>query len=183
MALDSGRLAPTRARSVPSIVIKGTTPDGKLISIGAVKSMERRLDRNMTRRRELDSDVPGVTVEIVPGAVTTFELTITRAMLYKNSLLEGFGINGIEDLIEQNIPLEIHEVRSNLDGTSQTVVYRGCYFKSNPQTIDLDGDWVIMQAGVLEVASATVTGSKQQANVSPDSFTATAPSNSVPKLA
>jgi hypothetical protein len=168
MALDPKRLSPNRARSVASIVIKATTPDGKLVSIGGVKSMERRLDRNMTRRRELDSDPPGVTIEIIPGAVTTFELTITRAMLYKNALLEGFGINGIEDLIAQSIPLEVHEIRNNLDGSVQTVIYKGCYFKSNPQSIDLDGDWIIFQAGVLEVASAIVTGSKQQADVSPD---------------
>lgn len=182
MALDSSRLSPTRARTVPSIVLKATTPDGKVISIGAVKSMERRIDRNMTRRRELDSDPPGVTIEIIPGAVTTLELTITRAMLYKSSMLEGFGINGIEDLIEQNIPIQIQEIRNNLDGSTQTVSYNGCYFKSNPQSIDLDGDWVIMQAGVLEVANITVTGTKQAANISPDSFTATNPPNAPPFL-
>lgn len=168
MALDPKKLAPIRGRPVTSIVIKATTPDGKLVSIGGIKGMERRLSRNMTRRRELDSDPPGVTIEIVPGAVTTFELTITRAMLYKGSLLEGFGINGIEDLISQNIPLEIHEIRNNLDGTIQTVIYKGCYFKDNPQSIDIDGDWIIFQSGILEVATAVVVGSKQQIDVSPD---------------
>jgi hypothetical protein len=186
MALDPKRLSPHKARTVPSIVIKATAPDGRLISIGGIKSMERTIDRNMSRRRELDSDIPGVTIEIIPGAVTSFQLTITRAMLYKSALLEGFGINGIEDLIEQNIPLEIHEIRNNLDGSVQTVVYKGCYFKSNPMSIDLDGDWVIMQSAVLEVATAVVTGSKQQANISPDvpgtTFQATAPESSVPKL-
>jgi hypothetical protein len=172
MSLEPKKLAPNRARSVASIVIKATTPDGQIKSIGGIKSMERRLDRNMTRRRELDSDPPGVTIEIIPGAVTTFELTITRAMLYKNAMLEGFGINGIEDLISQNIPLEVHEIRNNLDGSSQTVIYKGCYFKSNPQTIDLDGDWIIFQSAVLEVASALVTGSKQAADISPDNFQA-----------
>lgn len=168
MALDPKKLAPHRARSVSSIVLKATTPDGKLVSIGGVKSLERRIDRNMTRRRELDSDPPGVTIEIIPGATTTFELTINRAMLYKGSLLEGFGINGIEDLILQNIPLEVHEIRNNLDGSTQTVIYKGCYFKSNPQSIDIDGDWIIFQSGVLEVASAIVIGNKQATDVSPD---------------
>jgi len=168
MALDPKKLSPNRARSAPSIVIKATTPDGKLISIGAVKSMERRITREMTRRRELDSDPPGVTIEIVPGAVTTFELTIERAMLYKNNLLEGFGINGVEDLILQNIPFEIHEVRNNLDGSSQTIVYKGCYFKENPVAIDLDRDWIIFQRATIEVASAVMTGTKQTADISPD---------------
>ena len=167
MALDPKKLSPHRARPVPSIVLKATTPEGKLISLGAIKSMERRLTRDMTRRRELDSDPPGVTVEIIPGAVTTFELSIERAMLYKANLLEAFGINGIEDLVQQSIPFEVHEVRNNLDGTSQTVIYKGCYFKDNPQSIDLDREWIIFQRGVIEVASAVVTGTKQQADISP----------------
>jgi hypothetical protein len=157
--LVNGNLAPTGARTVPSITIQATDPNGKNITIGAIKSMERRVDRNMTRRRELDSNPPGVTVEIIPGATTTFELTITRAMMYQSSMLEAFGYTNMEDLISQNIPFQIIEIRNNPDGsTAQTVTYTGCYFKSNPQTVDIDGDWLILQSAVVEVASATVVG-------------------------
>jgi hypothetical protein len=168
MSLDPKKLSPHRARTVPSIVLKATTPDGQLISLGAVKSMERTITRDMVRRRELDSDPPGVTVEIIPGPVSTFTLTLERAMLYKANLLEAFGINGVEDLVSQSIPFEIHEIRNNLDGTTQTVVYKGCYLKENPQSVDLDREWVIFQRGVVEVATAVVTGSKQNVDISPD---------------
>lgn len=167
--LDRKRLAPHRARSVASITIKARTPEGKEIDIGAVRSMERRMSRNMTRRRELDSDPPGATIEIIPGAVTTFELTIRRAMLYKASMLEEFGIGGIEDLIQQNIPLEIIEERHSPSGQTQIVTYTGCYFKDNPLSIDIEGDWIIVQDATLEVASAKVTGGPQTVDISPDS--------------
>lgn len=182
MSLQPQKLAPTRARSVPSIVLKATTPTGKLVSIGAIKAMERRITREMTRRRELDSDPPGVTIELIPGAVTTFELSIERAMLYKSNMLEAFGFNGVEDLIVQNIPFEIHEIRNNLDGTSQTVVYKGCYFADNPVTIDVDREWVIMQRATIHVATCIVTGSKQKQDVGPDNFTATSSETNPPSL-
>lgn len=168
MATNPKQLSPTQARSVPSISIKATTPEGKLISIGGIKSMERRITRDMTRRRELDSDIPGVTVEIIPGAVTTFELTIERAMMYKSNLLEAFGIGGVEDLVQQSIPFEIHEVRNNLDGTSQTIVYKGCYMKENPMSIDIDREWIIFQRASIEVATAIVTGNTQAKDITPD---------------
>ena len=110
----------------------------------------------MTRRRELDSNVPGITVEIVPGAVTDFTITIDRAMLNKSSMLEAFGIAGVEDLIHQNIPIDIEEHRFTPDGKEQIVTYKGCYFKDNPLTVDIDGDWLIIQSASLEVTTALV---------------------------
>jgi len=156
MALNPIKLPNTGARPAPSIIIKATDPSGKMISIGAVKKLDRRISRNMTRRRELDSNVPGITVEIVPGAVTDFTITIDRAMLNKSSMLEAFGIAGVEDLIHQNIPIDIEEHRFTPDGKEQIVTYKGCYFKDNPLTVDIDGDWLIIQSASLEVTTALV---------------------------
>lgn len=156
MALNPTQLAAIDARTAPSIVIKATDPSGKLRSLGAVKKMDRTISRSMTRRRELDSNVPGITVEIVPGAVTTFDIRLDRAMLNKSSMLEAFGITGVEDLIYQNIPITIEEHRFLPSGKEQIVSYNGCYFKENPLSIDIDGDWQIVQSATLEVATCTV---------------------------
>ena len=123
------------------------------------------MTRDMTRRRELDSDIPGQTVEIIPGAVTQFEITIERALLYKSNILEAFGIGGIEDLTQQNIPFEIVEVRNNLDGTQEIVTYNGCYFKDNPMSLDIDREWIMYQKATVEVASCTVTGAPQAGDI------------------
>jgi len=156
MALDPTQIAGTDARTVPSIVIKATNPAGKMVTIGAIKRMSRTITRNMHRRRELDSNPPGVTVEIVPGNVGTFDITIERAMLNKSNMLEAFGISGVEDIISQNIPIDIQEDRNLADGRKQVVTYKGCYFKENPISIDIDGEWVIVQNASLEVATAEV---------------------------
>ena len=77
-------------------------------------------------------------------------------MLNKSSMMEAFGITGVEDLIHQNIPIDIEEHRFLPDGKEQIITYKGCYFKSNPQSIDIDADWIIIQDAELEVATALV---------------------------
>ena len=156
MALNPTKLAGVDARTAPSIIIKVTDPSGKMRSLGAVRKIDRRISRTITRRRELDSNVPGITVELVPGAVTDFSITIDRAMLNKSTMLEAFGISGVEDLIHQNIPIDIEEHRFNPDGKEQIVTYKGCYFKDNPQTVDVEGDWLIIQSATLDVTTALV---------------------------
>lgn len=160
--IDAKKLPRTKARTAPSILIKASKPEGGApVTLGAVKSFRRSIDRNTTRRYELDSDVPGITTEIIPGAVTGFSITIGRAMLNKSTMLEAFGIVGVEDLIYQNIPITIEEHRYFYDADTkqekkQIVSYLGCYFKSNPLEINLDGDWLIVQDADLEVATCVV---------------------------
>ena len=159
--IDSKKLPRITARPASSILIKATKPTGgAAVTIGAVKGFRRSIDRNTSRRYELDSDVPGRTVEIIPGVVTGFTITLERAMLNAASMLEAFGISGVEDLIYQNIPITIEEHRFSYDGTTekkQIVSYTGCYFKSNPLEISVDGDWLIIQSADLEVATCTVS--------------------------
>lgn len=160
--IDAKKLPRTKAVTAPSFLIKATKPEGGTpVTIGAIKSFRRSIDRNTSRRYELDSDVPGITTEIIPGAVTGFSVTIGRAMLNKATMLEAFGISGVEDLIYQNIPITIEEHRYHYDETTKSekktiVSYLGCYFKSNPMEINLDGDWLIVQDADLEVATAVV---------------------------
>jgi hypothetical protein len=156
MAINPKQLAGSTARTAPSIVIKATNPAGQMISIGAIKKIDRRITRTNTRRRELDSNVPGISVELIPGAVTDFSITIDRAMLNKSNMLEAFGISGVEDLIYQNIPIDIEEHRFNPDGSEQIITYKGCYFNSNPESVDIDGNWLIIQSATLDVTTALV---------------------------
>lgn len=156
MALIPNKLPNTGARTAPSIVIKATMPDGSMKSIGAIQGFSRRIDRNMTRRMELDSDTPGITVEVIPGAINGFSITIRRAMMNQKNMMEAFGLVAIEDLIHQNIPIDIEEHRFLPNGKEQIVTYRKCYFKSNPLEVAIDRDWVIVQDAELEVTTAEV---------------------------
>jgi hypothetical protein len=162
MPIKPERLPEITARTAPSIVIKASKPGGgNLETIGAIKSMDRSISRNITRRRELDSETPGITVELIPGAVTTFSLTLGRTVLNKSTMLEAFGILNVEDLIHQNIPITIEETRHFKSGSeqkTQVVTYTGCYFKENPFTVDIDDNWQIIQSAQIEVATCTVRG-------------------------
>ena len=156
MALTPRKLPDTGARVAPSIVIKATMPDNTMKAIGAVMGFTRRIDRSMTRRMELDSDTPGICVEVIPGAISGFSITIKRAMMNQKNMMEAFGLIGIEDLIHQNIPIDIEEHRFLPNGKQQIVTYRSCYFKSNPLEIAIDRDWMIIQDAELEVTTAEV---------------------------
>lgn len=161
------KLANTEARLSPSIGIY-MYKSGTEKRIGAVKSMSRTVNRGAVRRLELDAAIPGRTVEIIPGALTTLDITIKRAMLYSGDMMEAFGFPSVTDLMEQNIPIDIREYRYArptyaADGTptfgeSQVVTYTGCYFTSNPQSIDVDGDWQIIQEATLMCSTAITSG-------------------------
>ena len=157
---DPSRLPQTTARTVPSITIRASLPDGTFKTIGAIKTFTRTISRNTTRRFELDQDIPGRTVEIIPGAVNNIAITIRRAMLYRASLLEEFGYGGVEDLVSQNVPIEVVEIRhpKHTGDAPQQVTYHGCYFTSNPMSVDIDGDWQIIQEAELQVGYITVEG-------------------------
>jgi hypothetical protein len=161
MALDNTKLAGTIARTAPSIGIYLFTATGEK-RIGAV-------NRGGVRRFELDAAIPGRTVEIIPGKIETLDLTIKRAMLYSGDMMEAFGFTSVTDLVEQNIPIEVREYRyakptfvngvmtETNTGTTQCVKYLGCYFMSNPQTVDVDGDWQIIQEATLMVSNVVCT--------------------------
>lgn len=159
--LNASKLAGTLARTSPSIGIYLFTASGDK-RIGAVKSMSRTVNRGGVRRFELDAPIPGRTVEIIPGKIETLDLTIKRAMLYSGDLMEAFGLSSVTDLVEQNVPIEVREYRYGkpVNGVSQTQVVRyiGCYFTSNPQTVDIDGDWQIVQEATLMVSNVITSG-------------------------
>ena len=144
-----------KAATAPNIVIKATDKNGKVQSIGAIQSYSKSMSRSNTRRMELDSDVPGMTAEIIPGAISDFTITIKRALMNKNTMLEAFGYTGVNDLILQNIPVEIEEHRYKPDGSSeQLYVLHGCYFKSCNLEVDISRDWTLIETASLDVAYA-----------------------------
>jgi len=99
---------------------------------------------------------PAGKLDIALGMLSLKPLTRLFDMPKFRLMPSDFGIAGVEDLIHQNIPIDIEEHRFRPDGKEQIVTYTGCYFKDNPLSIDIDGDWLIVQSATLEVATATV---------------------------
>lgn len=149
----------TEARTAPSIGIWLYKSASKRTRIGAIQEYAVSQNRNNTRRMELDSDPPGRTIEMVPGPVTDFTLTIKRAMLNTVAMFEAFGVTTTEDLVGQTDPLEIEEVRA-IPGSStatQTVNYKSCFAKSIGLSVDIKNEWVLVQDMVLDVGYSDFT--------------------------
>ena len=164
----------TIATTAPSIQLYVTFPGNSRKLIGAIMSFDKTTSRNMTRRVSLTSEIPGQTVEIIPGALNSLSLTIKRAMLNRASIMEELGYADIEDLIIANTPLTIEEVRyirvakgqpdPIAGGTApgdkyynKVITYNSCYLKSAPMSVNVDGDWIVMQDCEIEVANVVVT--------------------------
>jgi len=165
MATDTSKLPKTKSRVSTSLRITAINPQGQEITIGAVQKLSRTISRSTTRRREFDSDIPGVTVELIPNPPGTISISIDRAVLYKSDMLAAFGFSNVVDLIEQNIPITIREYQLAPTGLAQTadnnvqtkiIEYRDCYFTANPITYDLTRDLVMIQTATLDVTTVVV---------------------------
>ncbi len=158
MGINSTKLAKTNARVPASIVIQIRKGSGSAVKIGAVTGMTVRMSRRLTRRFELDTDIPGSSVEIVPGTLQDLSLSIKRAMLYNAAgggdfieYLKENGIYSAYDILAQKFPFEIVEKRYNPSDTSDSgenfkeITYYGCMVESMPYDYEITGDWLIIQ--------------------------------------
>jgi hypothetical protein len=151
--------------------------------IGAVTGYTRSMTRNTIRRTELDSEVPGRAFEIIPLAITNFSLTLKTVMLsrqllsdvlgFNNQKLLGFNVgNGsVEDLSLMNRPLLLEEHRYSRYWESNKWVYKkrairynGCILKSYPISMDINGEWMVMQDCEFDVAYSEVS---EEENINP----------------
>lgn len=159
MAINPKNLAQTNARVPASIVIQIKTGDEGAVTIGAATGMSVNMSRRLTRRFELDTDIPGRSVEIIPGALQDLSLRIKRAMLYNNLSIDGGdfveylkkrGIYTAYDILAQKYPFDVIEKRYNPTNPGESdsyneVVYKSCFVESVPYDYEITGEWLIIQ--------------------------------------
>jgi hypothetical protein len=113
-------------------------------TIGAIIQFSEENNRPAEPRYEIDADNPGDIVEQVPQLVSR-NLTIERAVLYENDILEAFGVTG-GDLINQHRPFAIVKVEKVPEGskdskgnsvTQKITLFTGCWFTSNPKAYNV----------------------------------------------
>lgn len=163
-------LPDTEALTAPSIqlYVQPNTFGARQL-IGAVMGYTRSFTRNTLRRLELDSSIPGQAIEIIPLAVSNFTITIKRAALNTESMMEALGFDKVEDLMLTATPILIEEVRSRFDRVKnkkyqRILRYNGCILKSNPINVDLYGDWMIVQECELDVATCELDDEHEVSN-------------------
>lgn len=149
-------LAKTTARLSTSIRIyayKGELPPNTTAEnkqkflIGAVLSMTEANPRTTTPRYELDSKNAGEMVERTPGLADN-TLTLNRVVLYDKDILEAFGFDTAQSIIDQNVPFTIEKEEKAPEGSgiqTRTTTYQGCWFHDLPKSYAIDGDLRVMQ--------------------------------------
>ena len=143
------------------LMVEKTLADGtkKIEQIGAAQKMNPSERRDLTESFQI-GDFSGDPFELVPSLVRDKTLEIDRLSLYKKSMLEVFGDDGIVTLSQQDKPFVIYEGRG--DPTSDTekfdvvVIYDGCWIKSYSATRDIArGDIREMQSTTIGYRKAT----------------------------
>ena len=119
------------------------------VKLGSIESFRESNPRTTEPRYQFDDDDPGDIIERIPTLVDR-RLTIDKAILYTEDLLQAFGSADLIDIIDMKKPFNIikHEkYPENLGGPSEKITkYVGCWFHDNPKTYNLTGALKIVQS-------------------------------------
>jgi hypothetical protein len=114
----------------------GNTEPAKF-EIGAVQTLEINSTRDVNVWRELNYLIAGKPIESYPG-LPSYELDMTRVVLYEKNYLEVFGFEGF-DIIKQNRPLVVKvTMKDPTDVYTTSMMIYGVWFDSNPLNFDID---------------------------------------------
>lgn len=142
MAKQPNTLLKIRTSHSLAIRVRGKT-------VGLVQAFGYSLGRTVTPIYELNPDTSGEVVDLVPGNITTPELTVTRVDLIRDTMEEVFGGVRLDMLSDQSNPFEVVEVWQYPDGTSEVYVYEGCWFSRINRRHDATGDRVVRVEGTI----------------------------------
>ena len=112
--------------------------------IGAIKSMKLDQTRTINVWRELDCEKvnPGEIMEAYPS-LPKYSLTVEKTVLYKENLLQAFGLTEGLDLLEQTKPMLIEIRLMSPDEATipvKTIYLLHVWFESNPLEFDVEND-------------------------------------------
>lgn len=122
-----------------------------LTALGAVERFTEANPRATNERYEINSDNPGEIVERIPELVKR-SLTIQKAVLYTQDLLNMFGSTDFNDIMDNYKPFTIVKVEVAPEGSnvqSKATIYTGCWFHENPKSYDITSSLKMMQEATI----------------------------------
>jgi NAD(P)H-dependent flavin oxidoreductase YrpB (nitropropane dioxygenase family) len=146
--------------------------------IGSINSVDVRIDRDTNIWREFNSDRAGLPKEVYP-TLPTYELTLTKIMLYKNmhdasgathdNLMTTFGFNEWQsgfDVVAQHKPLMIKiQLLSPRDPAGNVVagypaygnlIFYDVWLDSSPMKFELSGTDLVIEQSVGAKAAGII---------------------------
>lgn len=115
------------------------------VTVGQIQEWSPQQSRGVTPTYELNPATSGEVYENVPGNVSGLTLSVSRYDLFKKKMEQAWGPSfSIQMLTDQTNPLEITEKWSNPDGSTELLVYTGCWFTSLGRQHSATGDRIVM---------------------------------------
>ncbi len=123
----------------------------KGVTVGAIiKWTPAAYTRAMALPTELNYETSGHPIDVVPGNLGGFKITVNRYDLWKSKMEEVFFDASIEEALGmQDNPFVVYQYLLKPDGTKELVVYRKCWFSSIGRDYDTAGDRIIKVAGEI----------------------------------
>ncbi len=122
-----------------------------LKAIGSVERFAEANPRATDPRREINYDDPGEILERIPQLVER-TLTIVKAVLYTQDLLNMFGTSDFVDIVDQNKPFTIVKVETapaDSGVPNKATVYTGCWFHDNPKEYNITRELKMIQEATI----------------------------------
>lgn len=114
------------------------------VTIGQIQTWAPSQTRGVTHTFELNSVTSGEVFENVPGNMSNLTIRVDRYDLYKKKMEQAWGPTfSIMMLTDQTNPLEISEKWSNPDGSTEMLVYTGCWFTNLGRNLTANGDRIV----------------------------------------
>lgn len=121
------------------------------VVIGQVQEWAPSQTRGVTATYEINPATAGEVFENVPGNIGGLTISVSRYDLFKKKMEQAWGSSfSIQMLSDQNNPLEITEKWSNPDGTTELLVYTGCWFTQLGRQHSASGDRIVMVRAQLQ---------------------------------
>jgi hypothetical protein len=110
-------------------------------TVARIQDWAPQQSRQATPVYELDASNGGAPVDLVPGNLAGLTMTVNRVDLYTKKMEQAWGKDfDITMLTDQNNPLDIQEKWTNPDGTTETWIYKNCWFTSLGRNHSAGGD-------------------------------------------
>ena len=134
--------------------------DGNVV--GAIQSFSSNHTRNVTKLREVGSDVPGEVVDIVPGVedatlqVNGFAIAPIRSGEFETlpNRITTEGNKRLLSLMDQKIPFSLIEELGSPDGNiTARIEYEGCMLTNYSRNVTIEGNFVVAENASLAVSN------------------------------
>lgn len=106
--------------------------------------------RSFTKVYELNYASSGHPIDLVPGNLDGFKISVSRYDIWKRKFEEAFVNASIEEALGlQDTPFEVNQYLLRPDGEKELVVYRGAWLSKVGRTYDSTADRIIKVDGEI----------------------------------